>query len=123
MVLEAGQYIGQLQRIHAGAQIVLFSSPAKQSQWQPFTEIIMSFKKIKEFIEFSFNWLSGFNFIKKREANILKLKYLFFAHISAPLAAPSILPPATVVQLTPSTIPLSPEFIENPSLVETKRQR
>jgi hypothetical protein len=51
---------------------------------------------------------------------ILNENIYLFAHISAPLAAPSILLPGAVVQLPPLTIPLSPEFIENPSLFEKK---
>jgi hypothetical protein len=80
----------------------------------------MRFKKSKNLLSFLLTGSVVFNLLRVGDQKFLNENSYLFAHISAPLAAPSILLPGAVVQLTPSTIPLSPEFIENPPLFEKK---
>jgi hypothetical protein len=87
------------------------------------TEIMRYKKKSKNLSSFPLTGSVVLNLLRVGNQIFLNENIYLFAHISAPLAALSIPLPGGAEQHTPpppSTILLSPEFIENPSLLEKK---
>jgi hypothetical protein len=74
------------------------------------------FKKSKNVLSFLLTGSVVLNLLRVGNQKFLNENIYLFAHISGPLAAPSILLPGAVVHLTPSTIPVSRVYRKSASL-------